>query len=277
MTAINTVPAGGRSSVQMVQMLNAPYRTMRFTFEILNNLPTDSDVYPQWIEMSNGTQSGKFWVSAGPNTLGVQGSLLVLSEGADRAIFQLTQRLINFTIVNPSLILPFIVAYNFTNITMTNATFHITVSKDFTFYFFVGPPCVRPVHFEDIRLKELPYDFFNYPFVFGEYVDDQPLHNYSIPISGLTNATQYVMYAYVQDFDGNLANTNLTIPFQTPGFVDPLSDNLTTLANLSIIHQSPTTLVVGQFSATDIMHAIAIRQPRYIFPNNYHAPAAAVR
>lgn len=42
--------------------------------------------------------------------------------------------------------------------------------------------------------------------MFGEYVDDQLLFNYSIPITGLKSATSYVMYAYVQDFDGNLAS-----------------------------------------------------------------------
>jgi hypothetical protein len=147
--------------------------------------------------MENGVQTGKFWVSAGKDTLGVKGSMIMIMEGQDRTVFNIPERLINFTIVNPSPIAPFIVNYSFKQVDTTTATFLITCSKSFTFYFFIGPECVRPVTFEQIKLKQLPYQFLNYQHLFGEFVDDQPLFNYSIPITGLTAATRYVMYAYV--------------------------------------------------------------------------------
>ena len=103
--------------------------------------------------MQGGVKTGQFWVSAGPETQGVNGSMIMLMDGQDSNVFVIANRLINFTVVNPSPMEPFIVNYGFSAIGSTTATFTITASASFTFYFFIGPTCVEPVSFETILLK----------------------------------------------------------------------------------------------------------------------------
>lgn len=52
----------------------------------------------------------------------------------------------------------------------------------------------------------IPYDYFNYTFLFGEYVQYSDSYEYQLTIGGLEPATLYNLTAYVEDFSGNLAN-----------------------------------------------------------------------
>jgi hypothetical protein len=90
--------------------------------------------------------------------------------GTDKSIFKIANRLVPFTIINPSLDLPYVVSFDLPTITPSSITVAIQTNKDCTFYYWIGPKFARPVSLEQIKQKSLPYDYFNYRFLMGEFV-----------------------------------------------------------------------------------------------------------
>lgn len=148
LSEIKEVPAGGRSAVQTVTLKNGPVEPLTFSFFILDNLPTFSDVWPRSVTLKDGELSGKFWVSASKNTTGVNGQLLVTMTGTDKSIFHVANRLVPFTIINPRRDLPYVVAFDLSITSSTTIDIAIQTNKDCTFYYWIGPVFARPVTLE---------------------------------------------------------------------------------------------------------------------------------
>lgn len=68
-------------------MSYGPFKPLTFNFYLLNNLPTYCAIYPKSLSLSDGSLTGKFWVSCGVDTQGATGSVLTTISGDDKSTF----------------------------------------------------------------------------------------------------------------------------------------------------------------------------------------------
>ena len=101
----------------------------------------------------------------------------------------------NFTLINPQRNPPQIISSS-----IVDGVFYLTTNKYVTVYFSLGPPFWMPPTLEQIKEKKLPYDYFNYPFTIGEYVNASTNISFALPFTD-----KYILHAYIEDLDGTLS------------------------------------------------------------------------
>ncbi|CAD8148432.1 unnamed protein product [Paramecium octaurelia] len=269
------VPAGGRSSVQTVEMSYGSYKPIIFSFYLLNNQPKYSAVYPKTITLSDGQKTGQFWVSCGMNTEGANGQLLTIISGDDKPTFQVANRVRNFSVINPDLNIPFIVIKQIMLAADSLVQVRIVTNEPCTIYFAVVPTFIREITLQQIKNKILPYDYFNYPFIFGEYVYDSPTYEYQILVDSLQVSTAYQFVAFVEDYSGNLADAPAILQFNTTNYTDPHLDSLSLTSSPTVIADTNTSLTLSGLSGK--IHAIALKNPSYIYQNHFAADSSVLR
>jgi hypothetical protein len=87
-------------------------------------------------------------------------------------VYNIPNRIFNFTVSRPDFTAPFIYSYEFTP-TDDGFTLSVTVSAASTIYYFMGVKDTPLVDFADIKAKVISYDYYTSTYIMGEFIEDK--------------------------------------------------------------------------------------------------------
>lgn len=246
------VPAGGRSSPIPITLVNAPYESLTISIYINGYLPTYSSVYPSNLTFNQGETVKEFWISVGKSSIGINGSLVILTSGANNDSYSMTDRKVTFLVISPNPVGPLMFQRGNLLSGETWISTYVVMNRPCTLYFglFDSLTSQMDMGFSNIKAKKVPFDYFAEEYWMGEFIQDISNFNYSLTINGLTPYKDYYLQVYLEDLNGNINDSPILSNITTNRtFVNPLvalvnivgatsMDTNTTSSMRSILSQS---------------------------------------
>jgi hypothetical protein len=92
----------------------------------------------------------------------------------------------------------------------------VWVYQPATIYYFVADEATAQPSFEEIKAKQLKYDYYGDIYQMGEHIDANEANNYTITISNLEYGRNYTAYVWVEALSGTLAVDVLQYSLRLP-------------------------------------------------------------
>ena len=219
------MPSGGRSSPIPITLVNAPYEGLTVSIYINGYLPTYSSVYPSNLTFNQGDTVKEFWISVGKSSVGINGSLVILTSGANNDSYNMIDRKVNFLVISPNPIGPLMFQRGNLLYGETWISTYVVMNRPCTLYFglFDVLTSQMDMGFSNIKAKKVPFDYYAEEYWMGEFIEDISNFNYSLTINGLTPYKDYYLQVYLEDLNGNINDSPILSNITTNRtFLNPL-------------------------------------------------------
>mmetsp|Transcript_27656 Transcript_27656/g.49940 ORF Transcript_27656/g.49940 Transcript_27656/m.49940 type:complete len:850 (+) Transcript_27656:3522-6071(+) len=213
------VPLGGTSLPLNVSLSSAVDNLLTVTVTQLSTIPTGSVYSPQILKFEEGDQYKTFTISIPANSTGTYGEFLVSKGGIDADTYNVVKPLITFSVSRSDGSRPQVYNYLLSSVAKHSASFLVTTEKPVKLYTALCLYGTKTPSLNETMQGYLdsPGDLYEKPTftTFYEYTLSSSKYQYSFSLNNLRAQTSYVLYIYVVDLSGNVAEKSLQINFET--------------------------------------------------------------
>jgi hypothetical protein len=213
------VPLGGSSLPLNVSLSSGVDKLMTVTLTQLSTVPTDTVYSPRTLTFAEGEQFKTYTINIPANSTGTYGEFLVSKDAIDAESYNIVKPLQTFSVSRSDGSSPQVYNYLLNSVSRHSASFLVTTEKTVKLYSALCLYGTRRPSLNETKqgYVDSPEDLYEQPrfLTFYDYTLSSSKYQYSFSIDALRAQTSYVLYIYVVDLSGNVAQKTLTIDFET--------------------------------------------------------------